>query len=246
MIRRMFIFFILLNSFALSGYAKDLNKDEALSKFQSAVSAYRQEKYDEAIHDLETIIQGGWESGIVYYNLGSCYLKQGNQGKAVLFYERAKRLMPRDHDLKFNWRYVTEKITNFPPENWIERSLCLFSLDEWVLYTTILIFLLSSFHLLSLFLRWPVRLRRIGLIGLALIFIASVFFVFEKINYEKDWAVVLMDADSKFEPRNDATVYFKLAEGMKVKILTQDEGWVKIKRSDGKLGWVHQDNLEKI
>src|SRR4029077_19623718 len=44
----------------------------------------------------------GHESGPVYFNLGNAYFRAGNPGRAILNYERARRLMPRDPDLHAN------------------------------------------------------------------------------------------------------------------------------------------------
>ena len=73
-----------------------------------------------------------------------------------------------------------------------------------------------------------------------------VFGLIGKNNYEKNDAVVLKSTDSKFEPREGGTTHYRLREGMKIKIIKQEDDWIKIKRNDGKLGWVQKSTLEKI
>ncbi|MCK5507694.1 MAG: tetratricopeptide repeat protein, partial [Desulfobacterales bacterium] len=44
--------------------------------------------------------------GELFYNIGNCYFRLGQKGNALLNYERARRFIPRDSDLKYNIEYV--------------------------------------------------------------------------------------------------------------------------------------------
>ena len=59
-------------------------------------------------------------------------------------------------------------------------------------------------------------------------------------------AIALQEADSKFEPLENATVHFSISEGEKVKILKTQDGWSKIQRADGKMGWIQEKFIEQI
>ncbi|MDI6758019.1 MAG: SH3 domain-containing protein, partial [Endomicrobiia bacterium] len=60
-------------------------------------------------------------------------------------------------------------------------------------------------------------------------------------------AVVMADeAESKFGPFDSATKFFTLYEGMSVMVLRCDDEWYKVRRSDGKVGWVRRDTVEII
>ena len=50
----------------------------------------------------------------------------------------------------------------------------------------------------------------------------------------------------KFEPSAQATTYFKLPEGAEVRVLRRQDGWAKIARPDGKIGWAPANAVEKI
>ncbi len=70
---------------------------------------YEGGKYAEASRTYERIIVRGLRNGHVYYNLGNAYYKQDQIGRAILAYERASRLIPRDGDLKNNLELANER-----------------------------------------------------------------------------------------------------------------------------------------
>ena len=59
-------------------------------------------------------------------------------------------------------------------------------------------------------------------------------------------AVILARTEAFFEPSVQATVYFKLPEGAEVKIIRRKEGWLKIRRADGRSGWVLDKSAEEL
>jgi tetratricopeptide (TPR) repeat protein len=226
---------------------------EAISKFAAAGLAYKTEDYDRAVAAYEAILGGGKESGALYYNLGNSYFRKGDLGRAVLNYERARRLIPRDGDLNFNARYVRTRLNARVPEgaagvwqqlveprirNWTDRELA------WALCGLAL--LLAAAHVSSLYGRWPRRSRRgvIGALGLVWLICAGGFAV--KIAAEKDTAAAVAAGEAKFEPRKDATTHFPFTAGTPVKILKVEDNWVKIKRPDGKIGWAQEKVFERF
>ena len=66
-----------------------------------------------------------------------------------------------------------------------------------------------------------------------------------KINDQIE-AVAITNVEAKFEPKNDSTTHFQLFEGHAVKILEEEDGWLKIQRMDQKMGWVPKNVVEKI
>ena len=76
--------------------------------FIRANGLYGDGKYAEAAAAYEQILAQGIESGAVQYNLGNAYLKAGDVGRAVLAYERARRLIPGDPDLAANLGFARE------------------------------------------------------------------------------------------------------------------------------------------
>ncbi len=226
---------------------------DALQKFFVAGSAYSRGDYPAAIKEYEEILKNNLESGSLYFNLANSYYKQGELGKAILNYERAKRLLPRDADVNFNYRYALAQVKNGyeeKPLNFLQRFLEIqrgfYSVDEMVKILTIIFILLGSGHILSFYLKWTLRLRRLILTVLVTLFSMYAIGLVYKIQKEEDLAISFNESEAKFEPRVEATMYFKLSVGEQVKVLKEEEEWVKIRREDGKMGWVETKMLEKI
>nr|HRC92571.1 tetratricopeptide repeat protein [Bacteroidia bacterium] len=75
-------------------------KDDLL--FTEANNLYLKQSYFQAIEKYEQLISDNIISFEVYYNLGNAYYKTGNYTKAILNYERAKKIKPDDADVTLN------------------------------------------------------------------------------------------------------------------------------------------------
>jgi tetratricopeptide (TPR) repeat protein len=222
--------------------------------FEKANTYYKEGDYAKAILEYEKIKAAGYESGSLYYNLGNCHYKMGSLSQAILNYERAKRLMPRDSDLRFNYASVKAQIPGYALS--AKRGVFSEISDIFFRHMTInelAVFQASIFILtlvmLSGSLFWP-RIRRWRTITIALF---AVLFLLggssclqHAARLEREAIVLSKDVRVKFAPVEKATVFFELIEGMKVEIVERKQDWSKIRRCDGKIGWVVSSCLEII
>ncbi|MCK5579713.1 MAG: tetratricopeptide repeat protein [Candidatus Omnitrophica bacterium] len=234
-------------------YAQGVSSEMPLQLFVKAGFAYKEGRYEEAVKAYEEILAQGQENGALYYNLGNAYFKQDKLGKAVLNYERAKRLIPRDADLNANKRYAQSLVKYYqkPAASsvWgrvVQNQFGVFALDELAWITFGLFVVAAIFILLALYLSWPKRNMMMALICVAILFAVCFGGFITKMQDQKGLGVVMSDVDARFEPRDEGTVHFELYEGSKVKAVTTQGGWVKVERLDGKAGWVLKDTIEKI
>ncbi|OGX08892.1 MAG: hypothetical protein A2Z88_10085 [Omnitrophica WOR_2 bacterium GWA2_47_8] len=220
--------------------------------FKAAGDFYRQGDYKNAIQEYESILSRDSESGAVYYNLANSYFKDGQLGKAILNYERAKRLIPRDGDLGANYKFVLSQVRNYSSDLepawkvWLKQLIQSVTEGEYIIALMILYLLTGLVHLSRFFVagsRKNIMLLCAGLSCVLLILTAA--FVY-KINDDNKTAIILKDTDARFEPRENATAHFKLSEGTPVAIQEKEGAWVKISRFDGKLGWVESQAIENI
>ena len=69
---------------------------------RQAENAYDQKNYQEAIFAYEKLVQEGYRSFQLYFNLGNAYYRANKLGKAIYNYERARKLAPTDEDISIN------------------------------------------------------------------------------------------------------------------------------------------------
>ena len=93
------IFYLILIFFCFVGALYAQTPEEA---YRKANLSYEDEDYEGSSMLYETLVRMDRVSPEVFYNLGNSYFKLKNIGKAVLNYERASRLAPRDRDIKHN------------------------------------------------------------------------------------------------------------------------------------------------
>ena len=80
--------------------------------FQKANEKYEQQNYDSCIVLLDSIVNMGFESTDLYYNLGNAWFKNGEIAKAILYYEKAKKLEPNNADVNYNLALANTKIAD--------------------------------------------------------------------------------------------------------------------------------------
>lgn len=244
--------FMTLPQVAYAQLSKDLRNTVTL-EFSKANEQYKRGEFAQAAETYEAILGRGVASGAVYFNLGNSYYKIGKLGKALVNYERAQRLLPRDADVHFNQRYAHQKIAGTTPPlsmNFIDRLLLghinFYSVNEMTAIIFILLIAWGGIFNLAFHFQWNRQSRFILL--LIILFLVTIFSagLIAKIAQDTDQAIVIQKAPANFEPRPESTIHYQMPEGVKVKVLKIENGWAKIQRGDGKLGWVRIENLEMI
>ncbi|MFP4025582.1 MAG: tetratricopeptide repeat protein [Thiohalospira sp.] len=224
----------------------------------SANQSYTNGNYAQAINQYEKILEQGYESAALYYNLGNAYYKQNIIEKAILNYERALLLKPNDEDIKYNLEMANrltvdriEKLPDFFLSVWFKNIVNWFSSDLWAIIS------ISSFLLTLVFISIYLYTRKYGLkklsfwLGFVLILI-SIFSL--TISYKqkqkilvKDTAIIMSPSITvKSSPDKSGTDLFVIHEGTKVWIQDHVGEWKEIKLSDGSEGWLKAENIEEI
>ena len=243
---RMLILFPVLCLLFSACYAQQWPTDNIKDAFNRANVYYEQGNYDEAIKQYNSVLEGRFESGNLYYNIGNCYFKKGKLGEAILYYEKARRLIPGDKDLEPNYEYarslikgsiVVSKKSLFAKatNNLFDK----FTIDGVTVFLSVFYMLILFGILIGIFFN-PIKKQAFILaVFLGLFFIMGLIGLKSKIDIlNKEAIVVAEQADAKFEPMDKATTYFTLYEGMKVEVITSQNNWYKVKREDNKSGWV--------
>lgn len=80
------------------------------AQFMEANRLYEERDYEAATTAYRDILDQGFRSGIVYFNLGNALTAVGKTGEALVAYEHAHRLLPRNEDIRRNRDFVTNQV----------------------------------------------------------------------------------------------------------------------------------------
>src|ERR1700712_787443 len=95
------ILLVCLLSFSIKSYGNDL--------LQKAEKAYDTKNYKAAIVNYEKLINDGYKSYQLYFNLGNSYYRNNELGKAIFYYELARKINPSDEDVRINLGIASAK-----------------------------------------------------------------------------------------------------------------------------------------
>lgn len=244
------LFVVLLPKVAVS--------DEAEAFFVKGVEFYQNGNYPAAIEEFKKIIDSGYESWEVYFNLGNAYFKNKQTAQAILDFERAKRLNPKDEDIEYNLELanlaIVDRIQELPRffiSRWISTISLLFSLNLLGWITIGLYFVLIGLIIGRIFAKSG-GLKKINFVSVVVVALAFGGFagllttrIIE--NETKLEAIVTEDRIVvKSAPGDTGTEVFTLHEGVKVEIQDRSNTWLRIRLADGKRGWLQESSVEVI
>lgn len=227
--------------------------------FNEANSAYQKGDFIKAAELYQQLYDEGYWNGNLLYNLGNTYFKLGAKGRAILFYERALRLIPGDVDLKANLNYVLANVQEGATD-WKQEFLRFLtgiaSVEQLATAGSIWFFGLTMLVIFWIIKPGPLQksfegnLKKwwLGIVfcsALALLSSAALG-ILTYWDQGREHAVAVKGDEVRFEPSPTATIYYHLDEGSRVLILEKKDNWVMLKRVDGKRGWVNKDCLEII
>ena len=214
--------------------------------------------YAAAVTAYQAIENRGYSSSRLYYNMGNAYYKQGQIGRAILYYNRALVISPSMDDARHNLEIAeaqTKDNIAVVPEFFLNRYMrtlrSAISCSAWsvmsvaffgVMLLFLLIFLLGS----------RIKVRKVGFYGAVvslLLFVVVTIFGISARNsiIDRPAAIVMSSAISvKSSPDRAATDLFVLHEGTKVEVSSEVDGWSEITIADGKKGWTESAHLERI
>ncbi len=240
------------------GLNSNLNAFQLKDTIEKGNAFYRKGNYEKALQEYKAIINNGYESSALYYNMGNAYYKSGKLGYAILYYEKALKLAPDDEDIKYNLKIANahkqDKINEVPQiflVEWWDSLLALLTVKGWALVSAIFFILTVLLIGVYLFTK-TVSTRRLsfisGSIALGLFLIFSVI-LFVKYNQETKtkFAVALEKTITvKQSPDENSVDAFVIHEGLKFQLLDKLGDWYKIKLPDGKVGWLFKNQVGVI
>ncbi len=234
-------------------FPSTLSATEIARQHLDAVKYYNEGNFLKSAELMESIAETGVKNGKLFYNLGNAYFKGGNTGKAILWYERARKFIPNDPDLKFNLNYAEGFIKDKVEEKSFSVYRVLFfwkqllgrSLIQWAgISLYILFWAMVVFQMVKS--KKLIKIHTICALILSIIFILTSVFDYYTDIYKRK-AVILSDkVHVRSGLTNDSTELFVLHTGTLVNVADERKGYVKIRFSNDKIGWVKKDVIEII
>lgn len=239
-------------------FAVAAKADDNLLLMEQANAYYNEGEYHAAIEVYEAVLENGFESASLYYNLGNAYFKINNIAAAILHFERAKKIAPFDKDIQFNLEIANSRIVDKiepVPEifiyRWWDQLISLQSLEKWawisvfsfsVLLLMVLVFLLSKTVWLKKATFW---------LGIVFVVVFAVTVTIANQRYkafkqQNEGIVFTPTLTVKSSPRENSTDIFVIHEGAKVYITNNIGDWYEIRIADGSKGWIRENDFEKI
>lgn len=226
--------------------------------FDKANQLYLNGEYSAAREEYQKIVNSGYQSAELYYNLGNTFYKLGQIPSAILYYERALILNPKDMDIRFNLdlanRLVVDKInpvTEFFLKKWIRGFARIIQADSWGYISLIAFFILLTLVIIIYATR-DFTLRKLivpsgALLVLILVFSLLLGGIQHKQSAHPDSAIVFSSSlTAKSSPDTSGTDLFVVHEGVKVKITDKVGTWIRIRLADGNEAWIPENSVERI
>ena len=246
---RYFLVFLLFLSKIISQ-----NIDE---RFFSANNYYNSSNYLESIELYEKILDEGWESSNLYYNLGNAYYRQGMIGQSIWSYNKALRINPRNSDIKHNLEILNARIKDrivLPDEFFLVgiymKIKSRYNLGEWLFIGSIMIFISVILFLLSklyIFDNFILDRSLIVFIVTSIIIHVMILDMFLDENDNKIGIIIDNSVDAYSGPfYGDNTILFKVNEGTKVKISQTQNKWIEIILLNGNRAWVPSEKIREL
>jgi tetratricopeptide (TPR) repeat protein len=226
--------------------------------FENANKSYADEKYEESVKFYSQILDNGFESAELYYNIGNAFFKLRNYPKAILNYEKALLIDPDNENFQHNLAkakmYNVDKVDEIPEfiiSSWINKLIGLFSSNRWAIIS-LTSFAFAIICFLIYFFSATIKLKRISFYSAILIMLISVatyYFTYHaKTDIRNSRGAIVMEptVTVKGSPRETGIELFIIHEGTKVFIINKLDNWYEIKLLDGKQGWLLSSAVEKI
>ncbi len=219
---------------------------------------YSEAVYDSALISYHAVLDKGYVSDALYYNLGNTYFKLKDIPSAILFYEKSLKINPSDEDVKNNLQIansmIVDKIEIIPQmffRVWWTTFYTMLPANSWA-WISVFIFLITIVAIYLYLTSYNTAVRKTAFFsGIVLIFLTIMSFGLASQKYyytqQTNEAIVFTPTITiKSSPAQSSVDLFVLHEGTKVALLDKTNGWTKIRIANGSVGWLPENVLKGI
>jgi hypothetical protein len=245
----------LLFMWSMLGTVKKADSDA----MDAAKALYEDGNYPEAIQIYEQILSTGVRDSRVLYNLGNAYALNGDIGRAILNYERASEITPRDRDIRHNLALARSEAGISSDLPAVNPLLEISSLSKaWVSLNEISVIALaawitSGFLILIYLILSETSVRKLTgtlvILSLLITLGASITFA-ARIMSDNRTSISIVTNPNTFlqdHPKGESEGGIELPAGTRTHVIEQQGNWVHLTTLDQIIeGWAPEDAIESL
>lgn len=215
----------------------------------AANQLYASSHYTEAAQIFEQQIERGVEDASIYFNLGNSYFQQGDLGRAVLNYQRAAQLDPRDADIQANLELTRAQTTELFAAEPSGPLAVLADLTGWLTLNETAVIVLGFWFLLSFVIlarrqsqtdksiKW---LGYVVVVVVALLLISGLSLGSRAIleQTQPEGVVIAPTVAVSSGPGIDLTTGMNLLSGTEINVVEMQGEWVRVKSPGSTQNWI--------
>ena len=231
---------------------------------QAGLKAYWGGDYQKAATQFKHVTDAAPMAPNAWYNYGTALAQQGQTGLAVYAFERALLLNPSDSDTLRNLTRIKRKTIELISESDQDSKVVLPALERRgtslfrVYDTTMLNWLFGAFWLLYFLAFWFAREGSRAKLRTAGFFFSLVFFLLSAgvatlrlgraywVDQTQSAVVVTPMTEARQGPGAQYRAQTRILDGVKVKILGEQDGWTLIEYASNRTAWVEKGRLKTL
>lgn len=240
----------------LGTWAAKAQPAEVVLAFDEGVRQYEAQQFAAALESFQAAESSGLESAALFYNLGNTYFRLNQLGRAILYYERARRLEPNNplilHSLRVARERTVDRFSRVPDPVWTTawNGLVGVMKPDGLFATGLLLFLfgigLAAQRIWSGDQDDWIRRGMILGVGAGTVLLAAGLYA-SKQMISRHHAVVL-DTSTQVHtaPEEGASTVVMVHEGLLLESLDVTDEWVYVRLPNGVTGWVESGSIEAL
>jgi tetratricopeptide (TPR) repeat protein len=225
--------------------------------FERGNNAYDESRFEQAAEAYETLLRYQILDPRLEYNLGNTEFRRGHLGRAILHYERARRLDPTDADVEANLRFARSlRLDRVPPIErpaavaWIVGMQDRLGPDRQAWIAVLLVWTLGGLLVWGLAERgrWSGRLGWFAASVVLLVVLTggSWYSTYDRLEGRRTAVVVVEATEVLAGPGQNNATLAMIHEGLDVEVWGERSEWVQVRLPNGVSGWIARRAIEIV
>lgn len=238
---------------ALVSAAPPAAAGDAELQFESCNILYESRDYGQAVSCYQNLLDDGAHNGVLHANLANALQHEARYGEAIYHYRQGQLFLPRNSELRGNLeraRHAAGVSERKVPRSTAAQALFFYdSLSPGELWwiTALLNVVLWTLLTIRLFRSGEILNWSIAAIALAtVVFSATAVLRHLELITEPNAVVLSGTATARSGRDRTAAPMFTLPEGVEVRALARQDGWIEVELPEGLRGWVASTGLGLI